>query len=410
MSDTKRWLPTLPRLARADSFEEHFQRLRLLLALVLAYCMLASAAKGEISARFTEARFFFAYEGFEWLPYIGDAGIYLLYILLPLAALGIAAKSKKWARRSVGFFGLGFSYLHLIDSTNYINHYYLVSLLCLLLWLSLGEKEENNAYQWLRLMRWQIGLVYLFAGIAKINPDWLWQAQPLRIWLLQASSAPYWSWLGAYELAFFASWAAMFYDISIPFWLSWGRTRQAAYVAVLGFHGATWLLFDIGIFPLLMPVATLLFFLPPPTEKSPTDLYASARDWRMYFMGAYLCVQVYLPLRPYIWLSGDRLLYEEGYRWGWRVMLAEREGIANFRVCDLSDGRSFAVDNRQFLTPFQEKRLIQKAHAEQFGRYLGRLYAEKYRLKQPAVYVDLRVVLNGRRSLQLLDPKRNLLD
>ena len=29
----------------------------------------------------------------------------------------------------------------------------------------------------------QVGVVYMFGGLAKLNADWLFHAQPLRIWL-----------------------------------------------------------------------------------------------------------------------------------------------------------------------------------------------------------------------------------
>ena len=33
------------------------------------------------------------------------------------------------------------------------------------------------------LLRFQLGVVYVFGAVAKLNPDWLLHAQPLRIWL-----------------------------------------------------------------------------------------------------------------------------------------------------------------------------------------------------------------------------------
>ena len=41
------------------------------------------------------------------------------------------------------------------------------------------------------LLRAQVGVVYLFAGIAKLNPDWLFHAQPLRIWPYNNSDVPF---------------------------------------------------------------------------------------------------------------------------------------------------------------------------------------------------------------------------
>ncbi len=40
------------------------------------------------------------------------------------------------------------------------------------------------------LLRAQLGLVYFFAGFAKLNADWLLSAEPLRTWLPVHADAP----------------------------------------------------------------------------------------------------------------------------------------------------------------------------------------------------------------------------
>ena len=66
-----------------------------------------------------------------------------------------------------------------------------------------------------------ICLVYFFAGIAKINSDWLLNAQPLSIWLPSKYDLPI---LGGFFFEqswvhYLMSWGGMLYDISIPFLL-----------------------------------------------------------------------------------------------------------------------------------------------------------------------------------------------
>ena len=39
-------------------------------------------------------------------------------------------------------------------------------------------------------LRGQIAVVYVFAGIAKLNPDWLFEAQPMRLWLAARTDRP----------------------------------------------------------------------------------------------------------------------------------------------------------------------------------------------------------------------------
>ena len=57
------------------------------------------------------------------------------------------------------------------------------------------------------------------------------------------------------------SWGGLIYDATIVLFLLY-PVRKLAYVAVLGFHLMTFLLFDIGMFPLIMIVLTTIFFEP----------------------------------------------------------------------------------------------------------------------------------------------------
>ena len=111
------------------------------------------------------------------------------------------------------------------------------------------------------LLRTQLGLVYFFAGVAKLNPDWLFEAMPLRLWLPAHTDLPL---LGPLFdqlwVAYLFSWFGAFYDLTIPFFLSWRRTRIWAYATVVAFHVLTAVLFQIGMFPYIMLVSTLLFF------------------------------------------------------------------------------------------------------------------------------------------------------
>jgi hypothetical protein len=407
-------------------------RFRILFGLVLCFGLLSSIAKGEIALRYTEPTFFFPYFGFSWLPYIGDAWILPLHILLIICSLAISVGFCY--RAAVAIFFIGFGYLHFLDSTNYINHYYLVLLLLGLLFfvpankcfsvdLFLGRVEEEaqiNAI-WYRLLQFQIAVVYFFAGVAKLNSDWLFSAMPLRIWFLQAASNPLIAslpfvgdLLALRETAFVAAWAAAAYDLTIWAWLLWRPTRRVAFAAVIGFHFFTALLFDIGLFPYLMPIAGLLFFAEADkgaaqkqqAESEAAETKATKRI--LYFAAPYILLQILLPLRGYFLYSGNILWHEEGYRWSWRVMLVEKEGVATFWVTDSASGQTEIVDNAAFLSPFQQKRLIQPEHILLFAQYLSRYYAETKGWHAPKVQADVRITLNARRSRPLVDTSVNL--
>ena len=171
-----------------------------------------------------------------------------------------------------------FTYLQLVDVTNYLNHYYLVSLLAALLFFipahravlarrapAPGDRAPRRLPAWCtHLLRFQVAVVYVNAGLAKATADWLLHAQPLNIWLSARTDLPV---IGPYldlpAVAYAAAWAGFLFDTTIVFFLLWRRTRPFAYVAVLAFHFATHLLFpQIGMFPVIMVVAALVFFDP----------------------------------------------------------------------------------------------------------------------------------------------------
>ncbi len=128
-------------------------------------------------------------------------------------------------------------------------------------WLRPALKTDLVPRWTIAVIRLQIALVYFFAGVAKLNPDWLFPAMPLSIWLPVNAEFPLIGWLFDYGwFAFVMSWAGAAFDLTIPFWMSWRKSRPFAYLAVIGFHAMTGLMFNIGMFPWIMIVCTLIFF------------------------------------------------------------------------------------------------------------------------------------------------------
>ena len=136
----------------------------------------------------------FSYLGFGWVQPWPAWGMYVHFALLGLASLAIAL-GYRYRLATAAFFVL-FTYVELIDKTTYLNHYYWMSLTSLLMVvLPLHRTASLDARRnpvrppptvaaWvIWALRAQVGVVYLFAGLAKLNPDWLLYAQPLRIWL-----------------------------------------------------------------------------------------------------------------------------------------------------------------------------------------------------------------------------------
>lgn len=396
-----------------------------------------SLSKNDIGVRYLEPQFFFKYYGLEWLPFVGEAGLYGLYGLWFLAGLGIVlGLFYRWA---MGAFFLVFSYLHLLDATNYINHYYAISLLAFLMLLlpanaafSLDNwrKSRRGAATiprgYIGVLQAQVAIIYIFAALGKINADWLFRGMPLRIWLLQSQDFPILgAWFKEYWVALLASWVGFLFDLLIVVGLSWRVTRGWAYLGVLVFHGFTGALFNIGLFPWLMMISTLLFFAPAQqqawlerfgmvinstiTIQQPTKPLVMGRVWS-YIFTIHLMIQVCLPLRHWLLYTGNALWTEEGYRFSWWVMLVEKEGIARLEVKDRASGRVWEVNNQDFLTPFQEKRMaVRPDHILQFAHHLATHYQKEKKLQElPQVYAEVYVTLNGRVSQLLIDPTVDL--
>lgn len=399
----------------------------------MAWGTLRFMANGWVDTLFIEPTFFFKYYGFEWVQPLQKAGMYWVFVLMALSALAIML--GLFYRLATILFFLTFTYVELLDLSNYLNHYYLVCLLAfLLIWLPAGSafsldnrwfgqkpKTQIPAWMWYLLL-FQLSLVYAYAGFAKLNADWLLRAMPLAVWLPEHSEFPLLGPVFARPLTpYLFSWAGALYDLTIPFLLLNRHTRPYAYLGVLIFHGLTGLLFNIGLFPYIMSLFTLTFFsekwhlrflqrlgYQAPALDRPVQVFPAFRLIGRPLLIGYLLLQVLFPLR-YLAYPGSVLWTEAGYRFSWRVMLVEKVGHATFYVKDQATGRQTEVENHRFLTDFQEKQLaIQPDFLVQYAHFLKAHYQKQYHLEDPIVTADVFVALNGRPSQRFVRPEVDL--
>jgi hypothetical protein len=383
--------------------------------------MIVSAVRfillGWIEDHYINPVFHFKYWGFEWIEPLNRTTLYIIHFLIILSAIGLVLCTKLLYRVSAITLFLCFTYTELIDLTYYLNHYYFVSLVCFLFCLipSPPPITQKNAIipAWVSyLFKFQISIVYIYAGIAKINYDWLINALPLKIWLPAQYDLPVIGKLFTYSITpYIFSWAGMLYDCTIPFWLLWRKSRPYAYVAVIVFHTIVGLLFQIGVFPIVMMVATLIFFdFEKWTKKNTLKQHTLFYFPKMlkYFLVVYMLFQVLYPWR-YLLYKGNIFWTEEGYRFAWRVMLMEKAGTATFYVKDTKTGKEGIVNNRDFLNDHQEKQMaMQPDMILQFAHFLGKHY-EKKGVYKPHVRAEVYVTLNARPSKLLIDPNINLM-
>lgn len=368
----------------------------------------------------------FTYPSLGWVRPPSVGAMYVLVGVVGLAAACIAV--GWWFRVAMAVFWIGFAWIELIDMTTYLNHYWFVTLAGLLMLfapmaneLAPSASHRPVARGWIWLFRSQIGVVYCFAGFAKLNSDWLIHALPLRLWLPTRTDVPIiGSLLDERWAAFAFSWAGAAFDCTIVAFLLWRRTRLAAWLVVIAFHVATWRLFSIGVFPWLMIGATTLFFDPawprtlrarvrpvrpldpaPTVAESPTSL-----RFVTPLAIAWVALQIVIPLR-HLAIDGDYRWTGEGYRFSWNVLLTERGGSVQFRVTDLGTGLVTMTDASDLYTPLQWKQMSTDPEMiRQAAHLLGRLHAVDG--VRAEVRVDAFVSLNGRRATRIIDPTVNL--
>jgi len=217
------------------------------------------------------------------------------------------------------------------------------------------------------------------------------------------------------------SWFGMIYDVTIAFFLYWRRTRPFAYLTVIVFHVVTGMMFQIGVFPVVMIGMTLVFFEPSTHQRiidvlkalagrkgadavsgSPRRPAPTSYRWLLVLLSIHLVVQLLVPWR-YLLYPGNLFWSEEGYRFSWRVMLMEKAGTATFYVKDRVTGREGQVVNGEFLNTHQEKQMsMQPDMVLQFAHFLHDHYAARG-ITDPVVRAEVWVTMNGRPSRLLVD-------
>ncbi|MDY8137804.1 HTTM domain-containing protein [Aquimarina sp. 2201CG5-10] len=391
---------------------------------------------GWIDTLYIQPKFFFSYYGFEFIKPLGDF-TYLIFGVCGLSAIFVALGFKY--RIAIITFFLSFTYIELMDKTTYLNHYYFISILSFLMiflpanaYFSIDAWRNKKSFQFvpswtIDAVKLLLGIVYFYAGLAKLNSDWLVKAMPLKIWLPSKYNIPL---LGDFMqeewVHYLFSYTGAIYDLTIPFLLLYRKTRFFAFIMVVVFHVLTRVLFPIGMFPYIMIVSTLIFFNPGfhkriisfiarvlkvnPfgfNNKKKFSFAPKQSKILLSVLSIFFVIQLLLPFR-YLLYPGELFWTEEGYRFSWRVMLMEKAGYANFKIVDSKTGNRFYVDNDDFLTAFQQKQMAtQPDFILQYAHYLKNHFEDQGH-QNVQVYVESYVALNGRLSAQYIDPETDL--
>src|SRR5690606_29305942 len=120
----------------------------------------------------------------------------------------------------------------------------------------------------------------------------------------------------------------------------------------------------------------------------------------------YAAVQVAIPMRPWFY-PGDPSWTEEGHQFSWHMMLRSKDGKPTF-YAEVSGGHRTTINPLQYITPRQLSRISGRPDLiHQFAIFIADEF-ERRGKSRPKIFVDIKVGLNGRPAVPLIDPKVDL--
>jgi Vitamin K-dependent gamma-carboxylase len=313
----------------------------------------------SLCPQLTSGRILVGFELTRWLrPVRPSLMRLLLYSELPLALAFMAGVA--WPVPAIALAVLR-TYVLLLDRSRYANHEYLLCLLVGLYGLLDAGRIGAVARWQLAALQLQFGLVYLFAGLAKLNRDWWLEGQPLRRHLAAIRPKPGPPWFRRHvvpneavgrlleaaarqpKIAIWLGRLAAVFDIAMGFLFVSGKVLPFWLPVFMSFHLFNQWLYGLGVFPFVnyASIALVLdpnvFGIPEPTATSagPAALPLAVVVW--------FGVQVLLPVRRYALVAFARRqmsLHSDHNRYfAWLMKLRDAQSVGfALELFDRRDG------------------------------------------------------------------------
>ena len=352
--------------------------------------------KGLISD-FLASSYFFTYPGFDWVQPLSTSAMqaiaYLMFVAAVCFALGFLY------RLSTAILLAGYSYIFLLDQTLFFQQFYLMLLLLFLLfWIpanstlsidSIRTKVDKPKMWHLYALRFQIAVVYIFAGLFKLNSDWF-AGQPIQTWLPEFPEYAIWTLV----------YGGVLFNLFIIPILLYRKTNTMGLILVCIFHLANEVLFNIAAFPWLMLAATVLFFYPQPTRNE-QQVTSNGTLKRLCII--YIAIQILVPLRVFLY-PGNSSWTEEGRKFSWQMMLRYKEIEFQMYAVNPNTEERSNIDLRKYLNEYQAT-IMQRdpTLTAQFARWVSTQYDPP-----AAIYAQTLVAFNGRAPQDLIDTTMDL--
>ena len=400
---------------------------RIFFGLLIFLESIGAIITGWVNRILVTPEFTFTFIGFEWLQPLPEQWMYVYYVVMGVFGIFVMLGYKY--RLSVIAFTLMWTVTYLMQKSSYNNHYYLLILLSGIMvfmpanrYFSVDAKRKPEIIKY-SMPRWcslvfilQMGIVYTYASIAKMYPDWL---DTTVVEILMKTKQDYYligdvlqeQWVH-YVIAYFG----IIFDLIIVPLLLFKSTRKYAFFGAVFFHLFNSIIFQVGVFP-YMSLALMVFFFEPKTIRNiflkKKKLYKESEVLvfkKNAYVGLlllmYFSIQLLLPLRH--WAVKDNVLWtEEGHRMSWRMMLRTKSGTVNYKVVDKANGKIIPIQLDAYLTKKQKNGASTKPDVIwQFSQYLRRLFKDNG--IDIAVYVNCKIRVNGKPFKPLIDPNVDL--
>ncbi len=388
--------------------------------------ILSMLVSGYVKEAYVSPEMNFHFYGFDWIKPLPGIGMYILFVILALLAVGIITGYLfKWA---TSLFLLGFTYVFMCDIVYTLNKFYLFIILCFVLLftqadrcLSLNSKKKREFVPAYEILIFQalIILIYTYSGISKLNADWLIHAEPL-IFFFKHKIPFKWLSKDTYTFIVFGfTYGGVLFDLSISWLLINKRTNLFANIWQGLFHTLNFTTLFIGSLSIFMALLTWLLFPTPWLKKKFKFNPASIQDDQFSqrfnkslvssLVILFLAINLLIPFRHYF--TGNNVNWtEKGHRFSWRLMTRSKNGSrASFDVINNVSGEKVKINPRKHLT----RRQYRKMSAETdlvivFAHYLKDKYTKIYGHSNISIYGNIQTRLNGRKTRPLISKSLDL--
>lgn len=399
---------------------------RIIFGFLIAAEAWGAIATGWIKRTLIDPQFTFNFIGFDFLQPLPGDWMYAYYAIMGLAGVFVMIGYKY--RLNIIIYTIMWTAVYLMQKTSYNNHYYLLVLLLIFMAIVPAhtyksiDARQNPSIRRYDMPNWVIifiigllWIVYTYAALAKIYPDWLNGTVPK---MLMAGKSHFYlvgdllqqTWVH-YVIAYFG----ILFDLLIVPALLWKKSRNVAFIISIFFHLFNSFIFHIGIFP-YMSLAFTLFFYPKefinrrflkskPFYDKGEIAVPKYHNVLTGFIIAFLLVQFLLPLRHWF-IKGDVLWTEEAHRMSWRMMLRTKSSSTLVKVVNNTLNKTFYVKKDEYLTSKQQRMLAKPDGIWQFCQRLKNEYQSKG--EDIEIYVKSRVSVNGKPYKKLIDPKQDM--